>query len=138
MDNQIPLILAALDQPSPDHTAEVQEMLTILLKACHVLQPPPPFPGIRLPHFADDDKVFGGRDMFTEIADNRYAFYEITGGTPETFIELLTFISLQPSREHLLSPRNRLLMFIIWLGMYPTYNFYTTCFPAVFLWSVEN
>ena len=76
--------------------------------------------------------------MFTEIADNRYAFYQITGKTPETFIELLSFISLQSNREHMLSQRNRLLMFIIWLRMYPTYYFYPTCFPSVFLWSVEK
>ena len=111
MDNQIPLILAALVQPPPDHTVEVQEMLTIFLTACHV---PHPTPGIRLQHFADHNNVFGGKDVFPEKADNRYAFYWITGETPETFIELLTFISLQPSREHLLSERNRLLMFIIW------------------------
>ena len=37
MDYQIPLILAALVQPPPDHTAEVQEMLTILLTGCLVL-----------------------------------------------------------------------------------------------------
>ena len=62
--------------------------------------------------------------MFTEIVDNRYAFYQITGKTPETFIELLTFISLQPSRELLLSQRNRLLMFI----MYPTNYFLSNLF----------
>ena len=102
MSNQIPLILVALVQPPPDHTAEFQVMLTILRTACHVSHPTP---GIPLRHFADDNNVFGGKDVFTEIADNRYAFYQITGKTPETFIELLTFISLQPSREHLLSQR---------------------------------
>ena len=66
--------------------------------------------------------------MLTEIVDNRYAFYQITGETPETFIELLTFISLQPSREQLLSQWNRLLMFIIWLRMYPTYYFLSNLF----------
>ena len=125
MDNQIPLIMAALVQPSPDHTAEVQEMLTILLTGCHV---PHPTHGIRLRHFADDNNAFGGKDVFTEIADNRYAFYQITEETTETFIELLTFISLQPSHQHLLSQRNRLLMFIIWLKMYPTYYFLSNLF----------
>ena len=69
MDSQILLILAALVHPPPDHTAEVQEMLTTLLTACHV---PHPTPGIRLRHFADDYNVFGGKDVFTEIADNSY------------------------------------------------------------------
>ena len=48
---------------------------TLLLTVCHV---PHPTPMIRLPHFADDNNVFGGKDVFTEIADNRYAFYQIT------------------------------------------------------------
>ena len=125
MDALAPLFLTTLVPLPPDHTTELQEILSILQVVCHV---PHPNPGLWMRHFSEDENTFGGKDVFSELADNRYSFYQITGETPETFLQLEALVSLPPCREHSLSSRNRLFLFIIWLRMYPTYSFLANLF----------
>ena len=43
-------------------------------------------------------------------------------------IDLQNLIVLHDTREHMLSARNRVLLFVIWLRMYSTYNLLSNMF----------
>ena len=128
-DQQKRLLLAllpALVPPTPDHTQHSMEFIANLMIIVNL--PPSPSTDIRFRHFSEDGTLHEGRDVFTMFAENRYQFYQLTGETPETLIHLQNLISLQPDRDHLLSVRNRTLMFVLWLRTYPTYHTLATMF----------
>ena len=80
-----------------------------------VVQPPPdPVTDVRYRLFFGDMNAFGGRDIFTMFSKNRYHFYEMTGETPETFLQLLQILAVDITvlRFRLMSLRNRCLMFM--------------------------
>ena len=121
------LILAALPaliQPPPDCHDYHQYVCSTLAT---VVQPPPdPVTDVRYRLFLGDMNAFGGRDIFTMFSKNRYHFYEMTGETPETFLQLLQILAVDITV--LRSLRNRCLMFMIWLRHYPSYFFLSTLF----------
>ena len=92
--------------------------------------PPDPVTDVRYRLFFGDMNAFGGRDIFTMFSKNRYHFYEMTGETPETFLQLMQILAVDITvlRFRLMSLRNRCLMFMIWLRHYPSYFFLSTLF----------
>ena len=111
------LILAALPsliQPPPDCHDYHQYVCSTLAT---VVQPPPdPVTDVRYRLFLDDMNAFGGRDIFTMFfSKNMYHFYEMTGETPDTFLQLLQILTVDISvlRFRLMSLRDRCLMFMI-------------------------
>ena len=125
MDESFVFFLAACVPPPPDNTHEVRELLKLFLALAHI---PQPSQSIRFRHFAEDENVFTDRNVYSELSENRYHFYQITGETSETMIDLQNLIVLHDTREHMLSARNRVLLFVIWLRMYSTYNLLSNMF----------
>ena len=74
------------------------------------------YPGQPIP------EIWDGHDVFTAFVLHRHEFWFMTSETPQTFESMLQIIlpSLQ-NGPRLLSPRNKLLMTLIWLRHYPTY-----------------
>ena len=91
---------------------------------------PQPSQSIRFWHFAEDENVFNGRNVYSELSENRYHFYQLTGETPETMIDLQNLIVLHDTREHMIPARNWVLLFVIWLRVYPTYNLLSNVFDV--------
>lgn len=118
--------LPALFQPPPDPT----EHLNIISGGIISLVTPPPDPmlDIRQRLFPSQMNIYQGRDVFTLFVENRYQFNSITGETPETLIQLLNFLDLNTRFEHKLSNINRVLLFVIWLRRYPSYNMLAATF----------
>lgn len=80
--------------------------------------------------FMDDDvDEHLGRDIFTQLSQRRLQFYDATGETPETFLVLFhnfDHLLYQAPRARGIHRRlnrcNMLLLTLIWLKCYPTYN----------------
>ena len=87
--------------------------------------------------FGGDTNVYPGRDVFSHAANNRYNFHQITGESPESFIQLEYTLNITPKREHKLSVRNRLLLMMMWVRTYPTYRILSARF-GVSKSTVEN
>lgn len=71
--------------------------------------------------FADDSCIYSGRNLFVLCSENRYQFYNLTGETPETCLQLVNFIDMQLARNSRLTVVNRVFLFLIWLRCYPTF-----------------
>lgn len=67
--------------------------------------------------------IWEGIDVFKAFSKHPYEFYRITGETIGTFTEMLTSvgIAIRGTRVDGLSPKNKLLMTLMWLRSYPTY-----------------
>ena len=60
-----------------------------------LLQPPPdPVTDVRYRLFLGDMSAFGVMHIFTMFSKNRYHFYEMTGETPETVLQLLQILAV--------------------------------------------
>ena len=73
------------------------------------------------------------RDVFSDLERDPARFFRMCGETPDFLMELTAhlhpFITNQgPGQRHRHSPRNRILMTLIWLRQYPTYNVLATLF----------
>lgn len=84
--------------------------------------------GIRIRHFAVEMNENGGRDVFSVLATNRYQFYQLTGETPETFVDLQRIISLDDERILSVTSTNRALLFVAWVRKYPSYHMLASMF----------
>ena len=67
--------------------------------------------------------MFGMDEIFLLFFSNhRYSFFEVTGETPESLLEIVTNLSQYfyqgAGRSHTLSPRNRVMLFLLWLRSY--------------------
>ena len=91
VDESFVLFVAACVPPPPDNTHEVRELLNFFLALAHI---PQPSQSIRFRHFREDENVFTGRNVYSELSENRYHFYQITGETSETMIDLQNLIVL--------------------------------------------
>ena len=74
-----------------------------------------------------ENAAWTGRDVFSSFAEHRQEFWLLTSETPETFQELLPLVKRRfytdiRHRDGTLSPGNRLLLTLIWLRHYPTYE----------------
>jgi hypothetical protein len=69
--------------------------------------------------------LWEGRDAFCLFNDHPYGFLHITGETPETMLSMLDDMPMLCHRskrgEHKLSPRNRVLLHLLWIRRYPSY-----------------
>ena len=71
--------------------------------------------------------VWNDRDIFTLLANNQYSFFEITGETPETVIDIVQELFHHTvDRYHPLSLRNRVMRFVLWLRSHPPYHMLST------------
>lgn len=69
--------------------------------------------------------VWQGRNIFCMLSDHSYGFYEIIGVRIETFLDFVQKTTNATGRTmigHNLSPKNRTILFMIWLRCYPSYN----------------
>jgi hypothetical protein len=64
--------------------------------------------------------------------DHPYGFFHITGETPETMLSMLDEMSMLFHRnkreEHKLSPRNRVLLYLLCIRTYPSYQMLSILF----------
>jgi hypothetical protein len=67
--------------------------------------------------------LWEGRDVFSLFSDHPYGFF---GETPETMLSMLDEMPMLFHRnkreEHKLSPRNRVLLYLLWIRTYPSYQ----------------
>ncbi|KAL4229750.1 hypothetical protein ACF0H5_010139 [Mactra antiquata] len=89
----------------PDHTLYSKQQITNLMMIANI--PPSPTTDVRFRNFSEDNNTYKGIDVFTAYAGNWYQFFQCTGETPETLIELETLICLSPDRHRILTARNR-------------------------------
>ena len=131
-------LLPALCQPPPDGNQYFRLINSMLLT---ILRPPvDPLINIRNRLFSNDNNIYEGRDVFSLFSGNRFDFYNITGETPETFIELVNILEIQTHSHcvrHSLSVRNRVMLFIIWLRTYPSFHMLASMFN-VSITAVKN
>ena len=73
-----------LPQPPPDEN-QYSMLLTILRSEVG------PLVNIRNILFSNDNNIYEGRDVFKLFCQNRFDFYNITGETPETFLQLVNY-----------------------------------------------
>ena len=109
--------------PPPDPTVFFNQLLTLLL----ILVRPPPDPLLDIRHRLFGESVWEGRDVFKLFAAHRYEFYRATGETPETMIRIINTLgermhrNSNRGRPNKLSPRNRIMITMLWLKTYPCY-----------------
>ena len=83
---------------------------------------------------------FRGRDLFNELQHCQHLFWSLTGESVESFLQIIRDISpvvtMQTRRgnrrqneyPYLLNIRNRILLVMIWLRMYPEYSLLSSIF----------
>ena len=89
---------------------------------------------------------FHGRDLFNELQHCQHLFWSLTGESVESFLQIIRDISpvvtMQTRRgnrrqneyPYLLNIRNRILLVMIWLRMYPEYSLLS----SVVIWVVNK
>lgn len=85
--------------------------------------PPDPSTNIRNRLFGSLENVWMGRDLFSLFSRNPYDFFEATGETPESLLDIVwdLHVRRRSLQRHILSPRNRVKLFMIRLRSYPSY-----------------
>ena len=99
-----------------------------------------PFPLSLLPLSRNSNR-FLGRDVFIDFSRHEYLFWLLCGETPETFSHLFNSVRrdivmsrrdgeqrITQGRPHILDERNRLLLVLIWLRKYPSFDFLALTF----------
>ncbi|CAG2248292.1 unnamed protein product [Mytilus edulis] len=124
--------LPALMQPPPDDIKFIRQQ--VLTLAMLVKPPPDQSLTIRERIIGNNVHFWNGRDVFTSFASNRYSFFEVTGETPETLLQIVADVNVlfrqRTGRNHTLSPRNRILLFMLWLRSYPSYHMLSVIFDV--------
>lgn len=117
-------LMPILTIPPPDPSSFFDHLFTLLL----LLVRPPPDPLLDIRHRLFGKKtVWKGRDVFALFSTHRYEFYRATGETPETMIAMINIIghrihgNRNRGRPYKLSPRNRIMLAMLWLKTYPCY-----------------
>jgi hypothetical protein len=119
-------VVTFLAQPSPDFE-EYQRYIVNTILLLSRLPPDPPL-DIKSRLVVDHDAQYSGRNVFGLFSRQRFQFFEITGESPETFVDLVNVLNIPETNNNLLSRRNRVLLVLIWLRSYPTYNFLSVLF----------
>ena len=123
-------------EPRTSLTNRMRRLYHRLLTLLQILDNPPPqlMLSRNILFFDDDPEDYPGRDLFAVMSDRRLQFYDATGETPETFLDLFgkfrlhirfSMIFRYPRR---LNQCNMLLLTLIWLKCYPTYNIFSLMF----------
>ena len=117
-ERAISYFLPALAQPAPD-IPRYSGLICMILE----LVRPPPIPMLNIRHrlLGIIEDTYSGRNVFSFLSSHRYQFFQVTGETPETFLDLLKSLRISSHKTHQLSPRNRVLLALMWLRTYPTY-----------------
>jgi hypothetical protein len=106
-------------QLPPDYEDFEQVFKNLILAMCR--PPPNALMDLRNRLFSDYEAQYLGRNVFDLISSQRYEFFEITGESQETFIQLVNSVPFSEN-NNTLSRRNSLLLVVIWLRTYPTYR----------------
>uniref|UniRef100_A0A8W8LMU9 DDE Tnp4 domain-containing protein n=1 Tax=Magallana gigas TaxID=29159 RepID=A0A8W8LMU9_MAGGI len=120
----------ALTLPPPDIARLLKKFIPILISM--LIPPPDPLLDARHRLCASEPVLWSGRDVFKLFCTHVYSFYEITGESPDSFVDIVRNVfefqgDAIPAR-HLLTPNNRALLFLIWLRCYPTYHMLSSLF----------
>lgn len=76
-------------------------------------------------------KSWDGKNVYKQYAKHPYEFCNVVGETVESFNELFASVHIELMKTKggpRLSPRNNLMMTLIWLRSYPTYTFLSLVF----------
>lgn len=126
--------LPALLSPPPDITEFLQNLMGIIFV---ISKPPPdcdPLQDRRYRLHENAVHLWEGRDVFSLFSDHPYGFFQITGETPETMLSMLDDMPMLFHRnkreEHKLSPRNRVLLYLLWIRTYPSYHMLSMIFDV--------
>ena len=124
-ERAISYFLHALAQPAPDITRYYGLICMIL----ELVRPPPnPMLNIRHRLLGIIEDAYSGRNVFSFLCSHRYQFFQVTGETPETFLDLLKSLCISSHKTHQFYPRNRVLLALMWLRTYPTYMMLSSLF----------
>lgn len=124
--------LPALIRVPPDEV----NFLRILIQVVFVIARPPPdqLLDLRYRIVNEDFHSWEGRDVFQMFSFNRYSFFETTGETPETLLEIVRQLNNDmfqaTGRPHRLSPINRVMLFMLWMRSYPSYRLLSLLFDV--------
>ena len=112
------VVLRALPALIRVPTDEVN-FLRILIQVVFVIARPPPdqLLDLRYRIVNEDFHSWEGRDIFQMLSFSRYSFFETTGETPETLLEIVRQLNNDmfqaTGRPHRLSPINRVMLFML-------------------------
>lgn len=136
--------LCPLPPPVPlelleDGDDEELQVVIVMLNLLALLCPPPLVPHqlLNIAYRITPDDVarrapWHGSDVFQIMAPHRLEFWNCVGETPETFLEIVARVQIviEPfqGRQPRLSPRNKVLLTLLWLRLYPTYMFLSQLF----------
>jgi len=129
---QLILMLNTILKPPPDCMDFFKQLILVFI----ALVKPPADQGVCLRQriLGNNIHVWEGRDLFSLFAGNRYGFFQITGETLETLLAILRTVHIhlyqRIGRPHKLSPRNRILLFVLWLRSYPSYHMLSSLFDV--------
>lgn len=101
---------------------EAANFLALCLPLMHMYQSY--HPSLRQRMLCEDENgQWHGINVYKGFSRHPYEFFRVTGETVDTFMEMLRLIrpALYQTRAHKLSPKNMLLLTLIWLKCYPTY-----------------
>lgn len=126
----IKAMIAFLSVGPPNMQDFAKLVLAVLLIVCH-----PPLDSnltLRYRLFGNVENFWTGRDVFGMFSVHPVEFFEVTGETPESMLEIMhnvsPMVATETRRLHKLSPRNRLLLFLIWIRSYPSVQFLSILF----------
>jgi hypothetical protein len=118
--------LPALIRVPPDEV----NFLRILIQVGFVIARPPPDQLLDLRYRIVNE----GRDVFQMFSFNRYSFFETTGETPETLLEIVRQLNNDmfqaTGRPQRLSPIHRVMLFMLWMRSYPSYHLLSLLFDV--------
>jgi len=116
--------LLALIRVPPDEVNFLRKLIQVVFVIART--PPDHLLDLRYRIVNDDFHSWEGRDVFQMFSFNRYSFFETTGETPETLLEIVRQLNSDmfqaTGRPHRLSPINRVLLFLLWMRSYPSYH----------------
>ena len=115
-------LIPSLIPPSNLCIEDIEGLIALICAAAAI--PCSPDTDIRFRLFAGDNNSYSTRDVYLLFAHNIFQFHQITGETPESFLNFANVVSIPVVKEH----RIFVLLFLIWLRCYPTYLFLAALF----------
>ena len=123
------LLSILLTPPPPEHNDDDERNLLFL-----ILQVvPPELPSIRTRLDLADAHVWRCNDVYSRFQRHPYEFFQTTGETPASFIEMLNSITPlvnEDAKRYSLNLPNRLIMTLLWLRSYPCYSLLSLIFDV--------
>lgn len=115
--------VAVLTLPPPDIARLLKKFITILISM--LIPPPDPLLDARHRLCSSEHVLWSGRNVFKLFCTHVYYFYEITGESPDSFVDIVRNVfefheDAIPTR-HLLTPNNRALFDLVEMLPYISY-----------------